>query len=668
MILRTILLEDFGLYAGRQAIDLAPRKAASPRPIILFGGKNGAGKTTLLEAVRLALYGRRALGARVGEAEYHAYLNGRIHAASRVDGQGHAAVGLEFDYAEAGVVHHYKIRREWNARRGKVSEALLLEKDGAPIASVPKEEWAHFLQELIPPGVSQLFFFDGEKIASIAEGDEDEGLATAMRSLLGIDLVGRLRTDLGLYLARHSRGEDASATAELEAVLREITQIERQIEARTDALADLRTQRESQARVVEGLRRRFTAEGGEIALRRDSIEARRDEVRRQIARREAELKELANGLLPFAAAPKLVARFRQALSVKSSTVSQTALATIEASLLTWVMANSGRSSLWGPAHVAELQRFFTEHRDGGPNAGNPMLDALGDAAGAQARLTDVEERIRPLITSLAAELGDLTSEVRAIDNSLTRANEDVTVPLLTEIEEASGRLGSTEALLAAAEEELRLLRGNLVTLDRQRRKVLESQASAASARDRSGLAARVASALADYESKLLRHKVDQLSREFLRCFRHLLRKPDFIADIRIDPATFQTHLIASNGREVAKGELSAGEKQVYATAMLWALARTSGRMLPMIIDTPLGRLDLEHRANLVERYLPAASHQVIVLSTDSEIGGDLYARLRPSISHSYRLDYDPEAGSTSVSDGYFDEQSGKGAPRALQQA
>jgi DNA sulfur modification protein DndD len=174
---------------------------------------------------------------------------------------------------------------------------------------VPKEEWAHFLQELIPPGVSQLFFFDGEKIASIAEGDEDEGLATAMRSLLGIDLIGRLRTDLGLYLARTAGARRPSRRPELEAVLRETTQVERLIEVRTDVLADLRTQRESQARVVEGLRRRFTAEGGEIALRRDNIEGRRDEVRRQIARREAELKELANGLLPFAAAPKLVARF-----------------------------------------------------------------------------------------------------------------------------------------------------------------------------------------------------------------------------------------------------------------------------------------------------------------------------------------------------------------------
>lgn len=150
MILNVIQLENFGLYAGIQVIDLTPRAAG--RPIILFGGKNGAGKTTLLEAVRLSLYGRRALGARVSQAEYDSYLDAHINAASRSKGQHHAAVGLEFDYAEAGIVHHYKIRREWGSKGGRISEALFLEKDGAPVSSVPPEEWSHFLQELIPPG------------------------------------------------------------------------------------------------------------------------------------------------------------------------------------------------------------------------------------------------------------------------------------------------------------------------------------------------------------------------------------------------------------------------------------------------------------------------------------------------------------------------------------
>ena len=76
----------------------------------------------------------------------------------------------------------------------------------------------------------------------------------------------------------------------------------------------------------------------------------------------------------------------------------------------------------------------------------------------------------------------------------------------------------------------------------------------------------------------------------------------------------------------------------------------------MIIDTPLARLDSEHRAALVERYFPEASHQVIVLSTDTEVDDALLGRLSPAISHMYRLDYDPKTRSTTARSGYFGEE------------
>jgi DNA sulfur modification protein DndD len=115
-----------------------------------------------------------------------------------------ASVGLEFDYAEGGVVHRYRVVRRWTVRGAKTVETLTLDKDDAPVESVPRDEWHNFLQEFIPPGVSQLFFFDGEKIADIARDDPDEGLADAVRGLLGIELVGRLRTDLATRTATAS--------------------------------------------------------------------------------------------------------------------------------------------------------------------------------------------------------------------------------------------------------------------------------------------------------------------------------------------------------------------------------------------------------------------------------------------------------------------------------
>ena len=93
---------------------------------------------------------------------------------------------------------------------------------------------------------------------------------------------------------------------------------------------------------------------------------------------------------------------------------------------------------------------------------------------------------------------------------------------------------------------------------------------------------------------------------------------------------------------------------MFATSVLWALARTSGRSLPFIIDTPLARLDMDHRDNLVDEFFPVASHQTIILSTDSEITKPYYEKLKPFITRSYSMDYDYEKLCSKISDKYFD--------------
>jgi DNA sulfur modification protein DndD len=656
MILRSIKLEDFGLYQGVTELNLIPRKTKNePRPIVLIGGKNGAGKTTLLEAVRLALYGKRALGTRVGQVEYDNYLRGRIN---RAADQPTAAVALEFDYAEAGSTHRYSVRREWSAKGKGVVETLLLEKDGKPIADVPREEWHYFLQELIPPGVSQLFFFDGEKISQIAEGEEDnEQLADAVRGLLGIDLVSRLRVDLGLYLARHERTDESGTASRLEQVGREISSAEGRITDLLDQTADLSAQRDSQARVAEQVRRQFIAEGGDAAANRAKTEADLEEVRRAQARAEHEFRDLANKLLPFAMAPKLVTKFRAALKATGASEMAGDRDSLVDAVSAWRAEGlPKRSTAWSNAHWADLEKFLvTRVPSAVPALVSPALREVGDGAATLARLAELETIVRPRGVGLFAELEGLAKQAANLERAIERANTASAGAMLDDLRAADQRLGGTEAQLTARQEDVRLLRGQLVTLTRERTRLLDEQLGSAKAGGRAALAARTAQALAAYEQKLLSHKLAQLRGEFVRSFNYLARKATLVSDVKIDPNTFAVTLIDPLGNEVPKSALSAGEKQIYAIAMLWALARTSGRPLPMIIDTPLARLDSEHRAKLAERYFPEASHQVILLSTDTEVDQRMKLGLVPSISHTYRLDYDQDARRTTVSPGYFDD-------------
>ncbi len=158
-----------------------------------------------------------------------------------------------------------------------------------------------------------------------------------------------------------------------------------------------------------------------------------------------------------------------------------------------------------------------------------------------------------------------------------------------------------------------------------------------------------------FRAKLTLKKLNKLETEVTECFRYLLHKSDLVHRVAIESDNFCLNLYDPNGIFLPKQRLSAGEKQLLAIAFLWGLARVSGRNLPIAIDTPLGRLDSSHRHNLIERYFPTASHQVILLSTDTEIGKAEIEVLRQqeAIAREYLLKYHDDSGQTTIEPGYF---------------
>ncbi len=168
--------------------------------------------------------------------------------------------------------------------------------------------------------------------------------------------------------------------------------------------------------------------------------------------------------------------------------------------------------------------------------------------------------------------------------------------------------------------------------------------------------AKVQNTLQLFKERLTLKKLNKLEGEVTECFRYLLHKSDLVHRVAIDTHSFSLSLYDPNGNTVPKNRLSAGEKQLLSIAFLWGLARVSGRNLPIAIDTPLGRLDSSHRNNLVERYFPTASHQVILLSTDTEIRAKELQQLQEqdAIAHQYLLEYNPSKGQTTIHpDRYF---------------
>lgn len=161
--------------------------------------------------------------------------------------------------------------------------------------------------------------------------------------------------------------------------------------------------------------------------------------------------------------------------------------------------------------------------------------------------------------------------------------------------------------------------------------------------------------LREFKVRLQREKVAKLSSTATKCFRELVEKDSLVSEVKIDPTTLDVTILDLDGNELLKSQLSAGEQQMFAVAIVWALALTSGYKAPVIIDTPMARLDSSHRANFVTKYLPAASSQVMVLSTDEEVYGRYLDLVRDNVVDYYTLLYREEEQCTSIVHGYFGE-------------
>ena len=197
MLLTKIVLNDFGVYRGRNEFDL---KTTKDKPIILIGGTNGAGKTTLFESVMLCLYGQNSFDTKISQKQYHNKILRSIH---RILGTKKAAdsasLSVEFQYAHAGKILEYKVFRMWQNNDGSIDETLTIEKrvfgdeHFVKLDSLEESEWQTFIDQLLPKGITKLFFFDGEKIQNIADsGNEDKFVRSTFDTLLGLDLVKQL--------------------------------------------------------------------------------------------------------------------------------------------------------------------------------------------------------------------------------------------------------------------------------------------------------------------------------------------------------------------------------------------------------------------------------------------------------------------------------------------
>jgi DNA sulfur modification protein DndD len=660
MILEQLTVRNFCLFRGEQVFDLTPgRRNGRHLPITLFGGINGGGKTTLLDAIQLALYGGRARCSKRSSLAYDDFLHQSIH--HGVNGSEAAGVSLSFRYAADGEEHLYDVCRNWKIFEGRVREDLRVLQDGVPDQWL-SENWPQLVEDLFPFDISQLFFFDAEKIRVLAEDESSsKALGAAIKSLLGLDIVERLITDSTAMQARLAK---KLGTPEHQAQVEALEQLAREHQTRLDALSTERAALENNRLRAETelkeAEEAFAAGGGKHSEARKDNNKRLGEVSSLEQELSAQLVNLSAGDLPLALVPDLLSRVEeqdrfegQALGAK---VIQNLLIERDSKLM---------EVLRGARGSAALLRRVSEHLDADRLSRQPLLSLprrleLSEPARLLLRhlrgqkLMDLRRETKDLLNRLSRVIQEREDLERAIAAAPDDANIGVIVNhlkaathTLTLLNEQASQL---EAAIAAQRMKLEDCDGKLRQLWHGR---MDKEFAHEDGRRMIQLAGRTRETMQVFLQRVTAHKIDRLSAFVTESFRFLLRKHTLVERILIDPAKFAITLYDAAGQAITKQRLSEGEKQIFAISVLWGLARASARPLPAVIDTPMARLDAAHRQHLVERYFPNASHQVIIFSTDTEVDRQYYQALQPSIARAYHLNYDDQSKRTVGEEGYF---------------
>ncbi|QIR41121.1 DNA sulfur modification protein DndD [Tolypothrix sp. PCC 7910] len=658
MIFLELVLQNFGPYAGKQVINLDPRNYENSRPIILLGGMNGGGKTTLMDAIRLALYGHRAQCSTRGNLSYSDFLTQCVN--SKTDPVEKTRIELLFEHIENDQPVKYRVVRTWekNPKEGKDHLGILDSHEWLDTALV--NIWDEYIENLLPLGISNLFLFDGEQVKELAEQEIPPPLVVdAISGLLGLELADRLAVDLDILVNRKRKElADTKDLADIEEIEDKLKALQDEYHQESQSITSLQENlTAAEVRQQEAVHK-FISEGGKIAGERSQLEKQKEDRIKATETIRQSLCDLAAEFLPLGLiTPLLNEAYNQGeaeFRIQQAKVAHDLLIERDKKLLNLINKLAIEQ-----AAADEIKEFISQENQDLDNAAiaEPWLLADTDTIHnldnvihhyLEYAKTKAKDKIR-LLNSQEEEIITLERQIQ------TSASPEEYQRLVDELQQAQQQVAEAKASWEIAKRRL----DELVTAIDNTKKSLENYTETSLKLQNKGhiieSAARVQETLKLFREKLTLRKLNKLEVEVTECFRYLLHKSDLVHRVAIDTNTFSLSLYDLNGKPVPKHRLSAGEKQLLAIAFLWGLARVSGRRLPVAIDTPLGRLDSSHRSNLVERYFPSASHQVILLSTDTEIGKKEVETLRENeaIAHEYLLKYNSTTRQTTIKTGYF---------------
>jgi DNA sulfur modification protein DndD len=652
MHINEIQLTNIGPYRGTNKFDFRTEK---DKNVILIGGENGAGKTTLLNSIKLGLFGSYGYGYKTENNEYFRRVQNILNNHAKKMRENNFRIKLEFTLVDNFEKTDYVLYRYWKYVSGSLKESYDLIANGKHLSEYDKELFQTKLKEIMPPQLLDLCLFDGEEIAKIINEDLlSQYIKNLARVVFNLDLFESLEHDLEQYTNQtidHNKMESS------EQDLYDLNQREKELKTAKKSLIStldhLRNKKDEIISEYQQLKHDFEVNGGLVKKEREEIIKEINNIENLRKQNLDRIRNFVSTLLPFYLTKDLLFQTRNQIadeeslqlykqlnnklsneSLKDILISISGKYNEEASLelkeklLNLVKPAQEIDQIHG-ASFSESSLVENMYLHINNNSIQEIIDIIEENKVKLVELQQLKERLK---------INDTTNEFSKMLNRMEKLQE-----ILHQLDE---EIIQNEQELTRLKQDLDETTSSIVRIQNMIKESDKIKSSFIEAQKIITLSRR-------FSELQLQKKLQEVQIEASKMIKKILRKQNYIASIRINPETYDLTLLDSNKEQIEKTTLSAGEKQILMISIIWAIFKCSGRKVPFIFDTLLGRLDKTHKATVLNEFIPNCGRQAIILSTDTEIDEFHYNLLEDKIAKEYTLDFDVTNKETRIKNQYF---------------
>jgi len=651
MIIKNIKISNFRSYFGLTSIDF---NVVPDKNITLISGKNGFGKTSFLTSLIWGFYGK--LMSKVedkykreitGSGGYQKYIRQQFNRNQKKEDDLRVEITISDVMIPSIPCENITIIRTFNVTSSKENLEILIDGDYNELTK--KVGYETFINDFIlPREIAKFFFFDSEKIVSLAEAktkDELKSLSSAYSEVLGLKKYDDLKHGLkSLVSTLKRRGVKDTDLKKLNALIKESQSLKKEIDFNSETNDDTNVQIESLKIKSDILQEKLIREGATISLNDFK------DLKTLYSEKQLEIKEVRKKLsdvlefIPFMLSGSIFEKLiKQVNKEMSSGLAQLNEQTVEELnvVLKKVLKDSSKevANRYVQEFNSELNKFGKENKTGF------LLDYTDESYRAILALdNNIKNSLKSRYTEIIKKEKDLRFELNKILKKTRSYENKNTNPLNEKYRAEKFEIDSQIEKLLVKKGELNQVKMDLVAkstiLNKQISELENKEKLIGEDRKKLAVTLEVLEKIETITNKIKIEKKHSLERSILLGMNSLMHKVDFIEKVRIElyDDYLDINLVDKDDNIIDKESLSKGEQQLYATSILKSLVEESGISFPIFVDSPLQKFDKDHSKNIIKKFYPSISKQVVLLPLlEKELTFDEFKMMESNVSALYKI-------------------------------